>query len=60
MNIFGIVSIIMLCSRLWITEEMQGKVESLVQLPNWECDQCILQWTYRNGKIIIVNITFCY
>ena len=47
----------MLCYRLWITESMQGKVESLVQLPNWECDQCILQWTYRNGKKFIAILT---
>ena len=45
MNILGIASIIMLCSRFWITKGMRGKIESLVQLPNWECDQCILQWT---------------
>jgi len=36
--------------KFWITEDMEGKIESLVQLPNWECDQCILQWTYRNGR----------
>ena len=50
----------MLCSRLWIPDGIQGKIESLVQLPNWECDQCILQWTYRNGRITIINITFCH
>ena len=33
------------------------KIESLVQLPNWECDQCILQWTYKNGKKIIAILT---
>ena len=60
MNILGIASIIMLCSRLWIPDGIEGKIESLVQLPTWECDQCILQWTYRNGKIIIVNNTFSH
>ena len=50
----------MLYSRLWIPDGIQGKIESLVQLPNWECDQCILQWTYRNGRITIINITFCH
>ena len=56
----------MLCHRLWITDDMgdDAKIESLVQLPNWECDQCILQWTYRNGKKIIAILTsitdICY
>ena len=39
-------------TRLWITDAMGGNpiVESLVKLPDWECEQCILQWTYRNGE----------
>ena len=55
--ILRIPCITLLCYRLWITESMQGKVESLVQLPNWECEQCILQWTYRNGKKTIAILT---
>ena len=26
------------------------KVTAHVKLPDWECSQCILQWTYRNGR----------
>jgi len=38
--------------KLWVTDAMGGNpiVESLVKLPDWECEQCILQWTYRNGR----------
>ena len=27
-------------------------LDTLVRLPHWECEQCILQWTYRNGEIL--------
>lgn len=34
-----------------MTAEMgNSKIDVTLRLPNWECDQCILQWTYRNGK----------
>jgi len=38
--------------KLWITDAMGGSptVQAMVRLPAWECDQCILQWTYRNGR----------
>merc|ERR1711868_339260 len=38
-------------TKFWITDEMgSGKFSTQVQLPMWECEQCILQWTYRNGR----------
>jgi len=38
-------------TKFWITDEMgTGEMTGHVTLPMWECDQCILQWTYRNGR----------
>eukprot|EP00090_Calanus_glacialis_P015438 TRINITY_DN24376_c0_g1_i1.p1 TRINITY_DN24376_c0_g1~~TRINITY_DN24376_c0_g1_i1.p1 ORF type:complete len:350 (-),score=50.99 TRINITY_DN24376_c0_g1_i1:118-1071(-) len=39
-------------NKLWVTEAMGGdpKIDALVKLPDWECEHCILQWTYRNGR----------
>jgi len=34
-----------------VTEAMgPGKFSAQVKLPEVECEQCILQWTYRNGR----------
>ena len=38
-------------TKFWITDAMgTGEMTGHVTLPQWECDQCILQWTYRNGR----------
>ena len=38
-------------TKFWITDAMgSGKFSTKVQLPMWECEQCIMQWTYRNGR----------
>ena len=38
-------------TKFWITDAMgTGQFSTRVRLPLWECDQCVLQWTYRNGR----------
>ena len=38
-------------TKFWITDAMgNNKISAQFRLPMWTCDQCILQWTYRNGR----------
>ena len=38
-------------TKFWITDAMgTGKMTTQVRLPMMECEQCVLQWTYRNGR----------
>ena len=37
-------------TKLWIEDVGPGLFEATVQLPEVECSQCILQWTYWNGR----------
>ena len=37
-------------TKLWIEDVGSGLFSAAVRLPDLECSQCILQWTYRNGR----------
>ena len=37
-------------TKLWIEDVGSGLFNAAVRLPDLECSQCILQWTYRNGR----------
>ena len=37
-------------TKLWIEDVGSGFFSAAVRLPDLECSQCILQWTYRNGR----------
>ena len=37
-------------TKLWIEDVGPGLFSAAVRLPELECSQCILQWTYRNGR----------
>ena len=39
--------------RFPVTTEMgTGEIGVRLRLPEWQCDQCILQWTYTAGQIL--------
>ena len=40
-----------------VTTEMgNGPIDVKLRLPDWQCEQCILQWTYTAGNL---SCTFC-
>ena len=34
-----------------------GDIGVRLRLPDWQCDQCILQWTYTAGKAFGAHLT---